>query len=362
MNEALTVALGDRAYPIHFTDSSKALSATLAELRQAQRAVCVLCDANLLASRADYLKAAGFTQDEILSLPAGENTKSIEPYATALSFLAQGNRNRDSVVFAFGGGVIGDLAGFVAASYLRGIDFYQIPTSLLAMVDSSVGGKTGINLPEGKNLVGAFWQPKAVFIDTDLLGSLPAREFAAGMAEVIKYGLLADRALFDELETLGALSPQSEALPAIIRRCCELKAQIVIDDETETAASGGRALLNLGHTFAHAIENAAGYGDYLHGEAVAIGLVLATRLSVELGQLEASWVERVIHLLETHALPVHLKSPLETSALLTAMQRDKKNRSGSLRFVSLQAVGEAVTTEGVETAVIEALWQSVGAA
>lgn len=362
MNDTLTVALGNRAYPIHFSDSKAALQQCVADLRASNREIRVLTDANLYEQRSDYLENAGFKEGEILSLPAGENTKSIEPYSEALRFLAQENLNRDSALFAFGGGVIGDLAGFVAASYLRGIDFYQIPTSLLAMVDSSVGGKTGINLPEGKNLVGAFWQPKAVFVDTDLLQSLPAREFAAGMAEVIKYGLLGDRALFEKLEAQETLNADSEALPAIIRRCCELKAQIVLDDETETAASGGRALLNLGHTFAHAIENVAGYGDYLHGEAVAIGLVLATRLSVELGQLEADWVERVVQLLETHALPARLKSPLETSALLAAMQRDKKNRSGFLRFVSLQAVGEAVTTEGVETAVIEALWQSVGAA
>ena len=362
MNEALTVALGDRAYPIHFTESPAALRKTLQSLRQAKRAVSVLSDANLLATHAAYLEGAGFEKAEILSLPAGETTKSIEPFSEALGFLAQQNLNRDSVLFAFGGGVMGDLAGFVAATYLRGIDFYQIPTSLLAMVDSSVGGKTGINLPEGKNLVGAFWQPKAVFIDTGLLQSLPTRDFAAGMAEVIKYGLLADHSLFAELETLGTLDPSSEALPAIIRRCCELKAQIVVDDETETAASGGRALLNLGHTFAHAIENAAGYGEYLHGEAVAIGLVLAAQLSVELGQLEARWVERIIQLLESNALPVRLKSPLKTSDLMTAMQRDKKHRSGSLRFVTLQAIGEAVTTEGVETAVIEALWQRVGAA
>lgn len=362
MNNPLNVALGDRAYPIHFTDSKTALQKSVAELRAAKREIRVLTDANLHTSQSTYLEAMGITSEEILSLPAGEPTKSIESYAQALRFLAQENLNRDSALFAFGGGVIGDLAGFVAASYLRGIDFYQIPTSLLAMVDSSVGGKTGINLPEGKNLVGAFWQPQAVYIDADLLQSLPAREFAAGMAEVIKYGLLADRALFEALESLGALNAESADLPAIIRRCCELKAQIVVDDETETAASGGRALLNLGHTFAHAIENAAGYGDYLHGEAVAIGLVLATQLSVELGQLEASWVERVSSLLESNTLPVRLKSPLEISDLMAAMQRDKKNRSGSLRFVTLEAVGQAVTTEEVETALIEALWQSVGAA
>ena len=181
------------------------------------------------------------------------------------------------------------------------------------------------------------------------------------MAEVIKYGLLADSTLFETVESLGTLRADSEALNAVIRRCCELKAQVVAGDETETASSDGRALLNLGHTFAHAIENAAGYGDYLHGEAVAIGLVLATQLSVDLGQVEAVWVERVRQLLEQNALPVCLKAPLKTDDLMAAMQRDKKNRGGALRFVTLEAAGKAVTTVGVETAVIEALWNSVGA-
>jgi 3-dehydroquinate synthase len=361
MTESLTVALGERAYPIHFTDSKNALQQTIAELRQAKRQIRVLTDRNLPQAQPTYLEEAGFKTDEILVLPAGEPSKSVTAFAEALSFLAQHNLNRDSVLFAFGGGVIGDLAGFTAAAYLRGIDFYQIPTSLLAMVDSSVGGKTGINLPEGKNLVGAFWQPKAVFIDSESLHSLPTREFAAGMAEVIKYGLLADLALFEELESHRQLNPDSAALPEIIRRCCALKAAIVVDDETETATSGGRALLNLGHTFAHAIENAAGYGDYLHGEAVAIGLVLATRLSVELGQIESSWVERVIQLLEVNALPVRLKAPLATAELMTAMQRDKKNRAGGLRFVTLEKAGKAVTTDEVETAQVEALWHGVGA-
>ena len=361
MNKTLNVALGNRAYPIYFKNSEISLRHTITELREAKREIRILTDVNLQESQSAYLKSVGFDIAEVIRLPAGEPTKSLNAYAQTLSYLAKENLNRDSVLFAFGGGVIGDLAGFVAASYLRGIDFYQIPTSLLAMVDSSVGGKTGINLPEGKNLVGAFWQPNAVFIDTTLLKSLPAQEFSAGMAEVIKYGLLADRALFETIESSDALTAESESLPAIIRRCCELKAHIVAQDETETAASNGRALLNLGHTFAHAIENAAGYGEYLHGEAVAVGLILATQLSVKLGQLEAAWVNRVHSLLENHALPVRLKSPLEIRVLMTAMQRDKKNRSGSLRFVTLETIGKAVTTEGLENAIIETLWKGVGA-
>jgi len=229
------------------------------------------------------------------------------------------------------------------------------------MVDSSVGGKTGINLPEGKNLVGAFWQPKAVYIETRLLETLPSREFTAGMAEVIKYGMLYDSNFFKELEQVNTLSASSPELAAIVRRCCAIKAEIVADDEKETAASGGRALLNLGHTFAHAIENVAGYGQYLHGEAVGIGLNLATHLSAEIGQIDASDIARAKTLIERYGLPTALKSPLPISDLMAAMQRDKKNRGGKLRLVSMQALGQAVTTDGVDGALIEALWKTIGA-
>ena len=264
-------------------------------------------------------------------------------------------------LFAFGGGVIGDLAGFVAASYLRGIDFYQLPSTLLSMVDSSVGGKTGINLPEGKNLVGAFWQPKAVYIDTALLQTLSPREFAAGMAEVIKYGMLADLELFNDLVALKGLDVNSPELPSIVRRCCAIKAQIVADDEKETAASGGRALLNLGHTFAHAIENAAGSGQYLHGEAVGIGLSLATQLSVALEQMPASNIALTDKVLHQFQLPTRLNEPLKSSDLMAAMQRDKKNRRGRLRFVTMTALGSAVTTDGIDVVLIEQLWCKAGA-
>jgi 3-dehydroquinate synthase len=359
--EALTVELADRAYPIHFSGSLKALKDDVAALREQGRAVRVISDANLLTAQPGILDQAGFEPDERLTLPAGEQTKSVGHYSQALSFLAAQAANRDCALFAFGGGVIGDLSGYVAASYLRGIDFYQIPTTLLSMVDSSVGGKTGINLPEGKNLVGAFWQPKAVYIETALLETLPAREFAAGMAEVIKYGMLYDDALFADLEKVAVLHARAPELPDIVRRCCAIKAQIVAEDEKETAASGGRALLNLGHTFAHAIENVAGYGQYLHGEAVAIGLHLATRLSVELGQTDTSNTARVVALLERYALPTRLQSPLPVGQLMAAMQRDKKNRSGRLRLVSMQALGQAVTSDGIDTALVESLWKEVDA-
>ncbi|MGJ8651329.1 MAG: 3-dehydroquinate synthase [Opitutaceae bacterium] len=361
MTAPLTVALADRSYPIHFNESATALKAEVSQLRAAKRSIRVISDARVLHAHPSYLAQAGFHDDEILSLPSGEPTKSVEFFSQALSFLASQAANRDCALFAFGGGVIGDLAGYVAASYLRGIDFYQIPTTLLSMVDSSVGGKTGINLPEGKNLVGAFWQPKAVYIDAALLQTLPPREFAAGMAEVIKYGMLADATLLSNLEALDGLDATSDELPAVIRRCCEIKAQVVADDEKETAASGGRALLNLGHTFAHAIENVAGYGTYLHGEAVAIGLKLATQLSVHLEQIPAGDVAHVQRIIEQFKLPTHIDEPLKVVDLMAAMQRDKKNRSGHLRFVTMTHLGTAVTTDGIGAELIENLWREAGA-
>lgn len=353
--ETLHLELNERSYPIYFNGCEEALKAEVHQLRETGRSVRVISDARVLDAQPDYLAQAGFQDSEIFSLPPGEKTKSTESFSQSLSFLASQDCNRDCALFAFGGGVIGDLAGFVAASYLRGIDFYQIPTTLLSMVDSSVGGKTGINLPEGKNLVGAFWQPKAVYIDTTLLRSLPSRELAAGMAEVIKYGLLADANLLKDLERYQGLDADAPELAEVVRRCCAIKAQVVADDEKETAISGGRALLNLGHTFAHAIENVAGYGQYLHGEAVAVGLVLATRLSVELGQLHTETIEQVESLLAAYQLPTRLQSPLPIDQLMSAMQRDKKTRGGKLRFVTMTELGKAITSEDVDPKRVEAI-------
>jgi 3-dehydroquinate synthase len=264
------------------------------------------------------------------------------------------------VVIALGGGVIGDLAGFVAATYLRGIAFVQVPTTLLAMVDSSVGGKTGVNLPEGKNLVGAFHQPKLVVADLDTLATLPAREFSAGMAEVIKAGLLGDAELFARLER-APLKVASADLLAVIRGCCALKARVVEADEFERAGDGGRALLNLGHTFGHAIEQVTGYGAYLHGEAIGIGLAAAARLSEKLGFIGAAEVARVEKAVEAHGLPIRLRTPLPLEALMAAMARDKKVRAGRLRFVVLKSIGVAITRDQVDAALAEAAFREVGA-
>lgn len=361
MAVTLTVNLSERSYAIWFAGELVAeIQAVVNELRNAGRKVVVLTDRNLAAKQSAAL-AAMFGDAPQCVVEAGEGSKSVASFGRVLEFLAEQRVDRGGVLFAVGGGVIGDLGGFVAASYLRGIEFYQVPTTLLAMVDSSVGGKTGINLVAGKNLAGAFYQPKGVFIATDLLRTLPPREFAAGMAEVIKYGLLGDAALFAQLEK-ASLTLDSRELADVIRRCCAIKARIVEADERELAKEGGRALLNLGHTFGHAIEQVAGYGHYLHGEAVAIGLAAAARLSEKLGYVTALETARIEAVLRAHVLPVRLAAPLPLAALMAAVARDKKVRAGLPRFVVLKKIGDAATHDGVPVALAEACFREVGAA
>ena len=360
MIESLTVKLAERSYPIRFgADVASAIRAEVEALVAAGRKVAVVTDRNLARSQRDALHAM-FGERPTLVLEPGEETKSLGELGRVLDFLAEQRVDRGGALFAAGGGVIGDLAGFAAAAYLRGIAFYQVPTTLLSMVDSSVGGKTGINLKAGKNLVGAFHQPRGVFIGTRLLETLPPREFAAGMAEIIKTGLLGDAALFAQLEK-NPLTVESPELGAVVRRCCALKAAVVEADEHETAPEGGRALLNLGHTFGHAIEQVTGYGHYLHGEAVAIGLAAAARLSQRLGGIGETDVARVDAVLAAHALPVKLREPLAMNALMAAMARDKKVRAGALRFVVLNGLGNAVTRGGVDPLMAEACFREVGA-
>lgn len=395
MVETLTVNLGERNYPIQFgADTAPLAVAEVARLTAAGRKIAVVTDAHVREAQGAAL-AAMFGSAPTLVVEPGEGAKSIAGLERVLDFLASHKLDRSGALFAVGGGVIGDLGGYGAASWLRGIDYYQVPTTLLSMVDSSVGGKTGINLKAGKNLAGAFHQPRGVFISTGLLATLPPREFAAGAAEIIKYGLLGDPALFAQLEQTPlrpvshdtahhdqpgsgrrqeavARPPQASVsgsahtdpsyLPSVIRRCCALKARIVEADERETAKEGGRALLNLGHTFGHAIENAAGYGEYLHGEAVAIGLCAAARLSARLGYIGAAEVDRVDRVVAAHALPVHLRSPLSYATLHAAMTRDKKVRAGGLRFVVLKTLGEAATQSDIPPDLIEATFREVGAA
>lgn len=360
MAESLTVRLGEREYPILIDrETSASLESRLAEAKSRGRKIVILTDRNVAQHASIALKKALGDFPQCVVEP-GETAKSLNEYGRVLDILAQHAVDRTGVLVAIGGGVIGDLGGFVAASYLRGIDFLQVPTTLLAMVDSSVGGKTGINLSAGKNLVGAFHQPRAVFISTDSLLTLPSREFAAGAAEVIKYGLLGDAELFARLER-EPLTPRGAALAETIKRCCAIKAKIVEADERETAKEGGRALLNLGHTFAHAIEQVAGYGTYLHGEAVAIGLCAAARLSEKLGLIAANDVRRLASVVAAHRLPTKLNSPLPLSALMAAMSRDKKVRNGVLRFVVLNALGTAATRDDIDPGLAEGCFREVGA-
>jgi 3-dehydroquinate synthase len=359
MPETLQVNLGERSYPILLGEDLAAdVRAVYARITGAGRKIVVITDGNVSKSQTGALNAFFGAAPQFV-VPAGEESKSIPELARVLDFMSSQGLDRTASVFAVGGGVVGDIAGFAAASYLRGIDCYQVPTTLLSMVDSSVGGKTGVNLKSGKNLVGAFHQPRGVFISTGLLNTLPAREFAAGMAEVIKSALIGDGPLYIELER-SKLVPGDSRLPRVIRLCCALKARVVEADERELAHDGGRALLNLGHTFGHAIEQVSGYGSYLHGEAVAIGLCAATRLSGDLGMIPKSDVMRVESTVSAHALPTRLRSPLAVEALMAAMARDKKVRAGVLRFVLLKSLGEAVVRTDVPAAAVESVWREVG--
>jgi 3-dehydroquinate synthase len=277
-------------------------------------------------------------------LPDGEAYKNWESLNLIYDALLAGRCDRSTSIIALGGGVIGDLAGFAAATYQRGVPFVQVPTTLLSQVDSSVGGKTGINHPRGKNMIGAFWQPKLVLADTETLKTLPDRELSAGMAEVIKYGLIRDLPFLDWLEANieGLLARDGELLAQAIERSCANKAEVVAADEYETASEGGRALLNLGHTFGHAIETGLGYGAWLHGEAVAAGIMMAAELSRRLGWLPAAAVDRVRALLRRAGLPV-TGPDLGAERYLELMSHDKKVVSGRMRLILLKALGEAVT-------------------
>ena len=280
------------------------------------------------------LTAAGF-DPVVVTVPAGESSKSMACAATVCEEMIAGGLDRSSSLLALGGGVVGDLAGFVAAIYYRGIPFIQLPTTIVAQVDSSVGGKTGVNARGGKNLIGAFHQPRLVIADTDTLATLPAREFNEGMAEVIKHAAIRDPEMLDRLDDV----------PSIVERNVAIKASIVGEDEFET--KGVRALLNFGHTLGHAIENAAGYGRFLHGEAISLGLVAACRLSVEKSGLSESEANRVLGALRHFDLPVTLPSDIATDDILAATRTDKKFERGGIRFVLLRRLGEAFVTSDV---------------
>ena len=342
----LTVNLDERSYPIYIGRSALQDNGRLVHHIGDCRPIIITNDTiaplylqRLLDSLAD-LNPLSFI------IPDGEQYKSLEWFEKISAFLLQNNCGRDTCLIALGGGVIGDLTGFVAACYQRGVPFIQIPTTVLSQVDSSVGGKTAVNHPLGKNMIGAFYQPQAVFIDTQTLHTLPAREFAAGMAEVIKYGLIYDTELFEYLElNVANLQQLDEAcLQHIIFRCCEIKALIVAQDEKE---HGLRALLNLGHTFAHAIEAQMGYGVWLHGEAVATGMVLAAKLAKTRQDLSASEVDRIIKLLELYNLPTEIPKQMTSEQFLTHMRKDKKNKRGTIRFILPTQFGQCALVDNV---------------
>ena len=335
--DTVSVALAERSYPILIGDQLLADGALLRKHITARQLLIVTNEIVAPLYLAQLTEHFGDRQLATVVLPDGESQKTLATFAQLMDALVAHRFNRDGCVIALGGGVIGDLAGFAAACYQRGIAYVQIPTTLLAQVDSSVGGKTAVNHPDGKNLVGAFYQPTCVIADTATLRTLPTREFSAGLAEVIKYGLILDADFFAWLErsmaTLRALD--HAALRKAIRRSCELKAAIVAEDERE---AGRRALLNLGHTFGHAIEAATGFGPWLHGEAVGVGLLLAARYAQRSGTLTPPDSERVTRLLLAAGLPTTIDG-LDAEQLLALMAMDKKTLGGQLRLITLTAIG-----------------------
>jgi len=350
--ETLTVALGERSYPIHI-GAGLLRRADLITSRLPQKKVAIVTNRTVaplyLAPLQQALEEAG-VEVVTVTLPDGESFKNWETLNEIFDALLENRCERSTTLLALGGGVIGDLAGFAAAVYQRGVPFIQLPTTLLAQVDSAVGGKTAINHPLGKNMIGAFYQPAAVITDTDTLSTLPPREFAAGLAETIKYGLIRDRAFFDWLErnVHRLVGREPEALAYAIERSCVLKAEIVSLDERE---EGQRALLNFGHTFGHAIEAGLGFGSWLHGEAVSAGMVLAARVAHKLGLMSVEDVTRMSRLLSAAGLPVSAPE-LGLERYLELMGHDKKVRDGRNRFILLRRIGEAFVSDDVSGAAL----------
>ncbi|KZY35697.1 3-dehydroquinate synthase [Roseovarius sp. HI0049] len=363
MTEIVHVPLGERAYDVHVGPGLLARSGALVGPLLARKRVAIVTDENVGPRHLPALEA-GLAEAGIsavsLSLPAGESTKGWPQFERTVEWLLEQKVERRDVVVALGGGVIGDLVGFAAAVLRRGVRFVQVPTSLLAQVDSSVGGKTGINAPQGKNLIGAFHQPSLVLADTDVLSTLTERDYLAGYGEVVKYGLLGDSEFFQWLEAHGSSAAKGEAARIhAVRRSVEMKAEIVVRDETE---QGDRALLNLGHTFCHALEAATGYsGRLLHGEGVAIGCALAFELSARMGLCSQEEPGRVRAHLKDMKMKVDLSDipgqlP-DADGLLDLMAQDKKVVDGTLRFILARGIGEAFVTSDVDRDMVRGLLQ-----
>lgn len=339
----LHLDLGERSYPIHI-GTQLLDNPQLFQPHIHGKQVLVVSNVTVAPLYLDVLQRAlsGYTLRHI-ELPDGEAYKTLDTLNTIFDVLLEHRFNRRCTLIALGGGVVGDICGFAAASYQRGVDFIQVPTTLLSQVDSSVGGKTGVNHKLGKNMIGAFHQPNCVVIDTDTLNTLPDRELSAGLAEVIKYGLIRDPEFFTWLEQNmdRLLARDPEALAFAIERSCRNKADVVAADERE---SGQRALLNLGHTFGHAIETGMGYGAWLHGEAVGTGMLLAAELSARQGWIGTGDVARIEKLLQRARLPVQTPAGMDTEQFLELMAVDKKVLDGGLRLVLLKSIGEAIVT------------------
>jgi 3-dehydroquinate synthase len=349
MHTTMQVSLGTRSYPI-FIGEGLLNERELINNQLGTRQIVVITNEIVAPLYLKQLRDA-VAQDEFytLILPDGEATKSLHRFAEIQGFLLERRIERSAMLVALGGGVIGDLVGFAAACYQRGVDYVQIPTTLLAQVDSSVGGKTAVNHPLGKNMIGAFHQPRAVIADTCTLATLPDREFRSGLAEVIKYGLIQDTSLLEWLEAHmeALLARDHGALAHAIRRSCENKAEVVVDDERE---AGRRALLNFGHTFGHAIETSLGYGAWLHGEAVAAGMCMATRMSALCGWLSSSELDRVVALIDRAGLPTAPPPAITPQRFRELMSQDKKNEGGRIRLVLLKALGQACVTSAYDDA------------
>jgi 3-dehydroquinate synthase len=336
----LNVELGTRSYPIYIGENLLTQSNLLIQHIKSKQ-IMIVTNTTVAPLYLDLLlqKLTAY-QVETVILPDGEHYKTLDYVATVFTALLMKKFSRNATLLALGGGVVGDMGGFAAACYQRGIPFLQIPTTLLAQVDSSVGGKTGVNHALGKNMIGAFYQPQAVIADTTVLDTLDNRQFSAGLAEVIKYGLIADVAFFDwlELNAQKLMARDKHALAYAIEKSCLTKAKIVAEDEFE---NGVRATLNLGHTFGHAIETGTGYGHYLHGEAVAIGTCQAAYLSQKLGWLNAAEVARIIAVFKQVSLPVEPPKNMTTATYIELMAVDKKNRDGEIRLIGLEKIGKA---------------------
>ena len=340
----LNVELGDKSYPIYIGIDLLSMKSLFVDQIQG-RQVMIVTNKPIAPLYLDKLTSIldGFNVQSVI-LPDGEEFKKLETLNKVFDALLEAKFDRTSTLIALGGGVIGDITGFAAASYQRGVGFIQVPTTLLSQVDSSVGGKTGINHELGKNMIGAFYQPKAVIIDVNTLDTLSNQEFSAGMAEVIKYGLLGNADFLSMLEANieSIMARKKDLIIEVIFNCCQDKARIVELDEFE---KGKRALLNLGHTFGHGIENAFGYGNYLHGEAVSIGMVMAAKLSKDEGNLSHEETLRVESILSKADLPISINKTIDSETLITAMSLDKKSIDGKIRLVLLKSLGDSYLTD-----------------